>query len=110
MSKNYDYTTGNLFDYLYHQKYYKLIDFDLSRQTITGSSQEINSVGKLEDDNGTTTLFIVVMQKKKNNSKFLVKLNTCNRIIKIMKHQKMLSLLNDTNYSNFCGKIMEHCQ
>ena len=65
MPKNYDYITGNLFDYLYHQKYYKLIDFDLSRQTITGSSQEINFVGKLEEDNGTTTIFIVVTPKKK---------------------------------------------
>ena len=34
LSKNDDYTTGNLFDYLYHQNYYKLIDIDLSRQTI----------------------------------------------------------------------------
>ena len=25
MSKNNDYTTGNLLDYLYHQKYFKLI-------------------------------------------------------------------------------------
>ena len=25
MSIKYDYTTGNLLDYLYHQKYYKLI-------------------------------------------------------------------------------------
>ena len=24
MSRNHDYTTGNLLDYLYHQKYYKL--------------------------------------------------------------------------------------
>ena len=27
MSKNDDYTTGNLLDYLYQQKYYKLIGF-----------------------------------------------------------------------------------
>ena len=32
MSKNNDYTTVNLLDYLYHQKYYKLIGIDLSRQ------------------------------------------------------------------------------
>ena len=29
MSRNDDYTTGNLLDYLYHQKYYKLIGLDL---------------------------------------------------------------------------------
>ena len=33
MSRNNDYTTGNLLDYLYHQKSYKLIGTDLSRQT-----------------------------------------------------------------------------
>ena len=32
MSKNNDYTTGNLLDYLYHQKYYKRIGIDLLRQ------------------------------------------------------------------------------
>ena len=32
MSRNDDYTTGNLLDYLYHQKSYKLIGIDLSRQ------------------------------------------------------------------------------
>ena len=41
ISKNDDYTTGNLLDYLYHQKYYKLISTDLSRQTSTNISQEI---------------------------------------------------------------------
>ena len=32
MSRNNDYTTANLLDCLYHQKYYKLIGVDLSRQ------------------------------------------------------------------------------
>ena len=32
MSRNNDNTTGNLLDYLYHQKYYKLIGIDLPRQ------------------------------------------------------------------------------
>ena len=31
MSRNDNYTTGNLIDYLYRQKYYKLIGIDLSR-------------------------------------------------------------------------------
>ena len=50
MSKNGDYTTGNLLDYLYHQNYYKLIGIDLSRQTNTSIPQQINFVGKVEDD------------------------------------------------------------
>ena len=32
MSRNSDYTTANLLDLLYCQKYYKLMDIDLSRQ------------------------------------------------------------------------------
>ena len=32
MSRNNDYTTENLLDYLIHEKYYKLIGIDLSRQ------------------------------------------------------------------------------
>ena len=40
ISKNKDYTTGNLLDYLYHQKYYKLIGIHLSRQTNTSIPQQ----------------------------------------------------------------------
>ena len=32
MSRNDDYTTGNLIDYLYHQKHYKRTGTDLSKQ------------------------------------------------------------------------------
>ena len=35
MTRNNDYTTGHLLDYVYHQKYYKLIGIDLSRHTKT---------------------------------------------------------------------------
>ena len=52
MSRNNDYTTGNLLDYLYDQKYYKLIGINLSRQTNTTIPQQINFVGKLEEDDG----------------------------------------------------------
>ena len=39
MSRNNDYTTGNLLDYLYHQKYYRVIGVDISRQTNTSIPQ-----------------------------------------------------------------------
>ena len=42
MSRNDDYTTRNLLDYLYHQNYYKLIGIDLPRQANTSIPQEIN--------------------------------------------------------------------
>ena len=47
MSRNNHYTIENLLDYLYHQNYHKLIDIDLSRQTNTTFSQQINFRRKL---------------------------------------------------------------
>ena len=41
MSRDDNYTAGNLFDYLYHQNYYKLIVRYLSRQTNTNIPQKI---------------------------------------------------------------------
>ena len=50
-------------DYLYHQKYYKLIGIDLSRQTNTNIPQQINFVGKLEDDDAKVFLITEKQQK-----------------------------------------------
>ena len=48
ISRNDDYTTENLLDYLCHQKYHKLIGIDLSRQTKSSIPRQINFTGKLE--------------------------------------------------------------
>ena len=56
MSKNNEYTTGNLLDYEYFSKHYKLIAIDLRKQIELGSpdlKQEINFIGKLEEDKAT---------------------------------------------------------
>ena len=63
MSRNNDYTTENLLDYLYHEKYYKLIGINLLRQTNMSIPQEINFVGKSEDD-GATMVFIAEKLQK----------------------------------------------
>ena len=39
MSNNNDYTTGNLLDFAYFKKHYKLIAIDLSKQTKVKDSQ-----------------------------------------------------------------------
>ena len=54
MSRNDDYTTGNLLDFSYHQNYYKLIGIDLSKQINMNISQQINFSEKLEEDHGVT--------------------------------------------------------
>ena len=64
MSRNDRYTTGNLLDYLYHQKYNKVIDIYLSRQTNTNTPQQISFVGKLEEDHGVTNFFIDEKEQK----------------------------------------------
>ena len=64
MTRSDDYTTVNLFDFSYHQNYYKLIGIDLSRQTNMNIPQKINFLGKVEEDNGVTTFFIAEKQHK----------------------------------------------
>ena len=53
IDKNSDYTAGNLLDYEYFPKHYKLIATDLSKQMESGNPdlrQQINFIGKLEYD------------------------------------------------------------
>ena len=66
MLKNDNYTTRYLLDYLYHQKYYKLIGIDLSRQTNTNISQKINLLRKLEEDDGATMFFRIIQKQKQD--------------------------------------------
>ena len=64
MSRNDDYTTGNLLDYLYHQKNYKLIGIDLSRQANATIPQQINFVEKWEEY-GVVTMFFCLWKAAK---------------------------------------------
>ena len=53
MSKNSDYTTGNLSDYECFSKHYRLIAIDLSGQIELENpdlKRQINFIGKLEKD------------------------------------------------------------
>ena len=59
MSINKDYTTGNLLDFAYYKKHYKLIAIDLSKQTKLKDPQQINFIWKLLKKTGATMLFIV---------------------------------------------------
>ena len=52
MGRNNDYTTGNLLDYEYFSKHYKLIAIDLSKQIELENpdlSQQINVIGRLQE-------------------------------------------------------------
>ena len=53
MGRNNDYTTGNLLDYEYFSKHYKLIAIDLSKQIELENpdlKQEINFIGRLKKE------------------------------------------------------------
>ena len=66
ISKNNEYTTGNLLDYDYFKKYYKLIAIDLSKQQALQENedlvQQINFIGRLTE---AANVFIII-EKKEN--------------------------------------------
>ena len=66
ISRNNEYTTGNLLDYDYFKKYYKLIAIDLSKPQVLQENedliQQINFIGKLEE---AANVFIII-EKKEN--------------------------------------------
>ena len=59
MSNNNDYPTGNLLDFVYLKKNYRLIAIDLSKQNELKYLQQISFIGKLDEDNGATMFFII---------------------------------------------------
>ena len=60
ISNNNDQTTGNLLDFAYYKENYRLIAIDLSKQTKIKDPQQINFIGKLENqDHGATKFFII---------------------------------------------------
>ena len=72
ISKNNDYTTDNLLDYEHFSKHYKLIAIDLSKQIELENSdlkQQINFIGKLEDDRAT--MFFIIEKSEETNFEFL---------------------------------------
>ena len=71
MSKNNDYTTGNLLDYEYFKNHYKLIAIDLSKQIELENAalkQKNNFTGKLEENN--VTMSFIIEKKEKTTSDF----------------------------------------
>ena len=65
ISRNNEYAKGNLLDYNYFKKYYKLIAIDLSKQQVLQENedliQQINFVGRIEE---AANIFIIIEKKK----------------------------------------------
>ena len=71
ISRNNEYTTGNLLDYDYFKKYYKLIAIDLSKQQVWQENedliQQINFVGRLTE---AANVSIIIERKEHTISEF----------------------------------------
>ena len=71
ISKNNEYTTGNLLDYDYFKKDYKLIAIDLSKQQVLQENedliQQINFFGRLTE---AANVFIIIEKKEKTILEF----------------------------------------
>ena len=67
ISRNNEYATGNLLDYDYFKRYYKLIAINLSKQQVLQENedliQQINFLGRLEE---AANVFIII--EKKDNA------------------------------------------
>ena len=65
ISRNNEYTTGNLLDYDYFKIYYKLIAINLSKQQVVHENedliQQINFIGRLEE---AANVFIMIEKKE----------------------------------------------
>ena len=70
MSKNNDYTTGNLLDFAYFKENYKLNAIDLIKQTKLKEPQQINFVGKLKGQNNGATMFFIIEKSEETTFNF----------------------------------------
>ena len=70
ISNNNDYTTGNLLDFCYFKGNFKLIAIDLSKQTKLKDPQQINFIGKLENQDHGATMFFIIEKSEETTFNF----------------------------------------
>ena len=69
-NRNNDYTTGNLLDFTYFKENYRLIAIDLSKQTKLKDPQQINFIGKLENQDHGATMFFIIEKSEETTFNF----------------------------------------
>ena len=70
MSNNNDYMTGNLLDFAYYKENCRLIAIDLSKQTKIKDPQQINFIGKLENQDHGATMFFIIEKSEETTFNF----------------------------------------
>ena len=68
MGRNNDYTTGNLLDYEYFSKHYKLIAIDLSKQIELENPDLKQQIKFIEDDRAT--MFFIIEKSEETTFEF----------------------------------------
>ena len=68
ISKSNDYTTGNLLDYEYFSKHYKLIAIDLSKQIELENPDLKQQINFIEDDRAT--MFFIIEKSEETTFEF----------------------------------------
>ena len=71
MSRNNNYTTGNLFDFAYFKENYRLIAINLSKKIKLNDFQRINVIGKLENKANGTKMFFIIEKSEETILEFL---------------------------------------
>ena len=65
-----DNTTSNLLDFAYYKENCRLIAIDLSKQTKLKDLQQINFIGKIEDENNGVTIFFIFEKSEETTLEF----------------------------------------
>ena len=71
ISWNDDCATGNILDYAYFKEHCRLIAIDLSKETKVKDPQQINFIGKLENQANGTTMFFIIEKSEETTFEFL---------------------------------------
>ena len=71
LTNNNDYTTGNLLDFAYYKENCKLIAIELSKQTKLKDPQQINFIGKIEQQDHGLTMFFIIERSEETTFEFL---------------------------------------
>ena len=71
MCNNNNDITGNLLDFAYFRENYRLIAIDLSKQTKLKDPQQINFIGKLENQVNGATMFFIIEKLEETTFEFL---------------------------------------
>ena len=71
ISRNNGYKTGNLLDFDYFKENYKVIATNLSRVTKVKDPQQINFIGRLENQDNEATIFFIIEKTEETTFEFL---------------------------------------